>query len=283
MAKENTCWLSGIIQGQPRIHCSRSGDYEKAAFVLKVIRRMRRGPDGLVRQERDRFDYPLIYVYDTTLIENDIASLKAGDLVDVMGVITAQTTAKNVVCGQCAQKNKLKDGVITHVTAIDLMKIGEPKDPIAALHRRHEFSNNICVIGTLCRDPKYYLMPSRTPTIQYQIAINRKFKIPDAAQEDVRSDYIWVASFGSQADEDNRRLSKGSSVYIRGGIQTREVTRKCQCGKCGAIIEFGDNVAEIVPYSVEYLHNCRFDESETEGESSEEKGSKDTDGNGENA
>ena len=99
--------------------------------------------------------------------------------------------------------------------------------------------------------------------MSYQIALNRKFhiKTQDVSQ---KSDYPWVSSFGLQAEEDHKRIQTGSQVLISGGLQTRVVYRKIQCANCNTEIQSQDIVSEIVPYSVEYLNNCIFDEKEKE-------------------
>ena len=51
----------------------------------------------------------------------------------------------------------------------------------------------------------------------------------------------------------------GSQVYIDGGLQTRGIKRNITC-ECGEKFKAADMVTEIVPYSVEYLNHCNFDD-----------------------
>lgn len=95
---------------------------------------------------------------------------------------------------------------------------------------------------------------------QYQIAINRKYRVKEHDGV-IKSDYPWVKSFGSQADEDLKHLRKSSQVYIAGALQTREMSRFVICENCSARLDYMESVAEIVPQDVEYLFNCVFDEN----------------------
>ena len=123
-----------------------------------------------------------------------------------------------------------------------------------------EFANNLSVIGAVCTDVIGRESGSGVSLTQYQIAINRKCRVKEHDGV-IKSDYPWIKSFGSQADEDLKPLRKSSQVYIAGALQTREMSRFVICDNCSARLDYTESVAEIVPQDVEYLFNCVFDES----------------------
>jgi hypothetical protein len=135
----------------------------------------------------------------------------------------------------------------------------DDKTGLALLKERAEISNLVNVIGNLCRDPDYYVDASNRKYAQYQLAVNRRYRIKEDMEE-VRTDYPWVKTFGMQAYNDSEGLHTGSCVYISGAIQTREIERSCTCGKCGAEYKWKDSAAEIVPYYIGYLANCTIPE-----------------------
>lgn len=236
MAKENFAMFVGKVQGSPIIN----KETNRAKYVIKTLRR------------NDKIDFPIISVYDSSLLEK-VESFKDGDFVMVKGFISTQEVKKGVVCPHCQEITK-SEGTITEVYAIDNFKIGRDYD----LESFKEVSNTVIVLGSLCRDVEFRLLPNTgTPSAQYQLAVNRKFNAK--RQRDSFTDYPWVNSFGKQAEQDALRLETGSQVLIQGGLQTRSVQKNMVCEKCGAGFKAEDFVAEIVPYSVEYLNNCKFD------------------------
>lgn len=236
MAKENFALLVGEIQGSPII----DKENNKAKYVLKTLRR------------NDKIDFPVINVYEPSLIEK-VESFREGDYVIVKGFIATQEVKKGAVCPNCQEIIK-SQGTITEVYAIENTNIGTGY----TLESIKEFSNTVIVLGSLCRDVEFRLLPNTgTPSAQYQLAVNRKFNVK--RQRDNFTDYPWVNSFGRQAEQDALRLETGSQVLIQGGLQTRNVQKIMVCENCDGEFKAEDFVAEIVPYSVEYLNNCKFD------------------------
>jgi single-strand DNA-binding protein len=234
MAKENYVLLVGDLQGPPIIDFKK----EKAKYVIRTLRR------------NDKIDYPIITILDTALIEK-MKSFKEGDLIIVKGILATNEVRKGAICPECGETIK-SDGTTTEVIAIDHINIG----PNHKLEDLKEISNTVLILGSLCKAPTFRLLPnSGIPSAQYQLAVNRKYNVK---KDDATSDYPWVNSFGKQAEQDALRLDSGSQVFIQGGIQTRNVMKKMECTKCGQEFSVEDFVAEIVPYSVEYLNNCKF-------------------------
>ena len=202
MAKENFALLVGEIQGSPII----DKENNKAKYVLKTLRR------------NDKIDFPVINVYEPSLIEK-VESFREGDYVIVKGFIATQEVKKGVVCPNCQEIIK-SQGTITEVYAIENTNIGTGY----TLESIKEFSNTVIVLGSLCRDVEFRLLPNTgTPSAQYQLAVNRKFNVK--RQRDNFTDYPWVNSFGRQAEQDALRLETGSQVLIQGGLQTRNVQK----------------------------------------------------------
>jgi single-strand DNA-binding protein len=234
MAKENYVLLVGDLQGSPIMDQKK----EKAKYVIRTFRR------------NDKIDYPIITILDAGLIEK-MNTFKEGDYIIVKGILATDEVRKGAVCPECGEVVK-SDGTTTEVIAIDHINIG----PNYKLEDLKEISNTVLILGSLCKAPSFRLLPnSGIASAQYQLAVNRKYNVKK--QEDT-SDYPWVNSFGRQAEQDALRLDSGSQVFIQGGIQTRNVMKKVDCPKCGQEFTVEDFVAEIVPYSVEYLNNCKF-------------------------
>jgi single-stranded DNA-binding protein len=236
MAKENYVLLVGELQGSPII----DREDDKAKYVLKTLRR------------NDKIDFPVINVFDSPLIDK-VESFKEGDYVIVKGFISTQEVVKGVVCPNC-QGIVRAEGTVTEIYALENTNIGKGYD----LESIKELSNTVIVLGSLCRDVEFRLLPNTgIPSAQYQLAVNRKYN--SKRQRDSYTDYPWVNSFGRQAEQDALRLETGSQVLIQGGVQTRNVQKAMVCENCQTGFKAEDFVAEIVPYSVEYLNNCKFE------------------------
>ena len=202
----------------------------RMAFVMKTVRR------------NGRIDYPHVNVYGLTEQEakDYFKALQIGRFLMVRGMVTTKMVPKKFRCDNCGRPVCL-----------------EGKYEALALA---EFANNLSVIGAVCTDVIGRESGSGVSLTQYQIAINRKYRVKEHDGV-IKSDYPWVKSFGSQADEDLKHLRKSSQVYIAGALQTREMSRFVICENCSARLDYMESVAEIVPQDVEYLFNCVFDEN----------------------
>ena len=140
-----------------------------------------------------------------------------------------------------------------------------PEESLKLLKERCEISNIVMVIGTLCREPEIYTDDKNRSFAQYQIAVNRRYRIKEDPAE-TKTDYPWVKTFGEQALKDVYALHTGSQVYLNGALQTREVARETICENCNKSYEWQDVASEIVPYSTEYLSNCQIEHKDTEKE-----------------
>lgn len=256
MAKENLVILHGAIQCAPRIYANSDGNVSKAMLYVKVLRR----PSISEKLSANRlfFDNPIILTKNEKLI-TQMSELEKGDMIDVRGVLTTREVLKSTVCPNCAAKNSV-EGNTVYVTPIYICRREqgvEPETALELLKQRCEISNMIMTIGTLCRDPEFYQNENRSGYVQYQIAVNRKFRIREDPA-DLRTDYPWVKAYGNQAIADAKCLKTGSVVYINGALQTREVNRVTICPSCEKTYTWTDAATEIVPYSTEYLINCEL-------------------------
>lgn len=241
MAKENYALLIGELQSSPIIN----EEKQRAKYSIKTLRR------------NDKIDFPIISVLEEDLIEK-ARGFKTGDFILVKGLVSTQEVKKGVICPHCQEINRV-EGTTTEVIAIEHISIGKKY----SLEGLKEISNQVMVLGSLCRDPEYRILKnSSIGSCQYQLAVNRKFNVK--RQPHIHTDYPWVNSFGRQADQDAVRLVTGSQVFIQGGLQTRQIQKNMSCTACQGAFQGEDQVAEIVPYSVEYLNNCKFDQEETE-------------------
>lgn len=244
MAKENYVSLQGEVIQAPQFNKTRT----QARFMMRTLRR------------NDKIDEPIISVYDPVVLSK-IESFKEGDMVQIKGILASIEARKSSICGHCGSKNSAI-GTLTTAVAIDVCKLRDE----TTLEDLKEFSNIVMTIGTVVKDPTFKQLPkSLTSFTSYQIAINRKYHIKNQ-DVDQKSDYPWVSSFGQQAEEDAKRIQKGSQIFISGGLQTRVVNRNIICENCKSEILSEDMVGEIVPYSVEYLNNCKFDKKDEKDE-----------------
>lgn len=258
MAKENIVMLHGQVQIPPKVYVNKDKELTKAVFAVKVLRRPLY--NGQVLANKLYFDCPIIYTKNAIMIEQS-SLLAMHDMVDIRGVLTTQEVLKITICGECGHKNSSKGNTV-YVTPLYICRREQeitPERGLELLKERSEVSNLLMVIGTLCRDPELYTDERERASIQYQLAVNRKFRIREDAPE-TKTDYPWVKTHGQQAIKDAESLKTGSVVYISGSLQTRDITRTTVCKNCGAAYTWSDTAMEIVPYSTEYLEGCDLPE-----------------------
>lgn len=293
----NKVSLLGAIIRPPEVG-SIDGQYIYATFRLTVVRDPRKAGDNNDR----RGDYPLVMTRDPEVIR-DIDGLGVYDIVIVKGVIATRPIIKSSHCANCHATNRIP-GVAVYVEPISCKKIaslGSKDECQQYLMEFREFSNQISVYGTLCRDPSRRSVGNRLAYTQYQIALNRNFRIK-ADPPECRADYPWVKAYGQNAEDDAKRLHVGSEVIIDGFLQTRKVLRHSVCGQayddngkpmfydnglpvmkvdedgdlvgCGETYDWPDPTTEIVPYGphgTDYVLNYYTDEDLREKEKKEQQ------------
>lgn len=255
MARENFVYLYGQVISQPRLRV-KDGEAKSAVFSMKVLRRPSNGQE---LESKVFYDCPVIRTQNAEMIAV-IRDIAEGDMVLCRGVLTTREYKKSTICPECGDMNTVY-GNIVYVTPI-LLRIEERNKDIVEgtnlLKQNNEISNNVVLIGNLCRNPEFYQDEKKRTYAQYQLAVNRRYRIKEDP-DSVRTDYPWIKTFGLQATNDSRCLEVGSSVYISGALQTREISRKTVC-QCNCEYTWDETVAEVVPYYIGYLENCHKEE-----------------------
>lgn len=259
MARENYVLLHGQIYKNASTMLDTEGNVKRVTLALKVIRRPFLTGEGQVAAGTLHIDYPIIITTDPVLTRI-AADFKEGDMVDIRGVLTTREIKKIAYCPNGHEVSWLGNFVFVTPIYICPRERGlSETDGLQLLRERAEISNVVMIIGTLCRDPILHEYEDRKGCMaQYQIASNRRYHIRDGHEAE-RTDYPWIKTVNKQALEDFAHLKTNSTVFINGAIQSREVERTITCEACGEEFLLKEAVAEIFPYSVEYLMNCIFE------------------------
>ena len=255
MARHNIVFLRGFVS-KFTIGQSKEGE-EFAMIHVSVARGERNVGDKKLHM---KLDAPLVMTRNEAMVK-EMKTWEENDIVDIKGVITAKAILKGSFCRSCGEKNTA-EGALVYVNPIYCEKLMhlETKDECQEYLSSHrEISNISYTIGTLCRDPKLIRPKEGLTVAQYQIALNRKYRIQSDPPQ-IKSDYPWVKSYGENAISDMEHLHVGSHVFIDGCLQARNVQRHKVCDKCGTTYEWMDKAMEIVPYETEYLANFYSEE-----------------------
>ncbi|MBY0309787.1 single-stranded DNA-binding protein [Patescibacteria group bacterium] len=82
------------------------------------------------------------------------------------------------------------------------------------------YLNKAMVYGNLTRDPEMKALPSGMSICSFSLATNRVYNDRDGKRQE-QTDYHNVVVFGKQAETTAKYLTKGSSTYVEGRMQTR--------------------------------------------------------------
>lgn len=77
--------------------------------------------------------------------------------------------------------------------------------------------NRVLIIGTLTKDPDLRYTPKGTAIADLSLAINRVWNDDGEKKEEVT--YVEVTLWSSQAENANKFLKKGKSVFIEGRLK----------------------------------------------------------------
>lgn len=243
MARENVITLVGAVSTSPTVALVEGFGTYKLGFSLQVLRR------------NNRTDEPHVLVcgLDEATAKELFGKLRKGAFVIVRGGVITSMKPKIVKCSRCGAE-KTVNTLVTEVVAYAppvILNGAYDKEEL------REVANNLNIIGSVCTSVLSRCSTNGTNMTQYQIAVSRKYHVAEQAE---KTDYPWIKTFGHQADEDAKHLHKGSQIYVNGALQTREVSKNITCDDCGEQLVYSEVVGEIVPYDVEYLANCDFDE-----------------------
>ena len=81
--------------------------------------------------------------------------------------------------------------------------------------------NLVILIGNLGRDPELRYAQEGQPVCNFSIATTEKWKGKDGQQHE-KTEWHSIVAWGKTAEICAEHLSKGSSVYIEGRIQSRK-------------------------------------------------------------
>ncbi len=82
------------------------------------------------------------------------------------------------------------------------------------------YLNKAMIYGNLTRDPEMKALPSGMQVCTFSLATNRVYNDRDGNRQEA-VDYHNVVVFGKQAENCAKYLTKGSSTYVEGRMQTR--------------------------------------------------------------
>ncbi|MDQ2746568.1 MAG: single-stranded DNA-binding protein [Acidobacteriota bacterium] len=83
--------------------------------------------------------------------------------------------------------------------------------------------NKIILVGNLGRDPELRYTPQGTAVCDFSIATNEKKRDKSGEMQDITT-WFRVTTWGKQAENASKYLSKGKSVYIEGRLRMEEYT-----------------------------------------------------------
>ena len=262
MARLNVVLLLGTVLIKPKIVRNKEdGTYRYGMTQLNVIRGNRKVGNHTYGIKADN---PTIISKEPEVLEQWV-NWEVGDIVSVKGTIATLPIQKKLpVCPNCGKSDNIIVGTLVYVNPISVMKWKHPIDDEEAqklLVANREISNCCWGFGTLVRDPKRLTPKAGMIVTQYQIAMNRKYRIRTDPPE-IKTDYPWIKAYGDTAEDNWRRLHVGSEIYFDGYLQARNVQRRTKCQGCGNLIEWKDRAIEIVPYenAIEYIGEYYSDE-----------------------
>ncbi len=274
MGKQNIAFLLGRVSKSPVIQKDKeTGEYVYGMVYIDTVRSLRAVDDGV---KYVKHDHPLIMSREKDILDK-MCEWEENDIVFIKGVITSKTIPKASKCTFCSEKGKTVkneiNGNLVYITPIFVERRASYPDKASAIEdlvAHREISNQVYVMGTLIRDPKFFKTKKGIQITQYPIAINRKFTIR-TDDPSIRTDWPIVKSYGEQARNDKIFLKYQAEVIIDGFLQARTLKRKIKCSCCGQVYDYSDHAMELVPYEVEYVSGHRTkEEVESEKQASVE-------------
>jgi len=91
---------------------------------------------------------------------------------------------------------------------------------------RIPIQNQVIITGRLTRDPEFRATQKGTSVCFFDIASNRRYKIPTTGEWKEETTYVPVVVWGPAADRCREKIKRGSPVYIEGRLSQSEYTDK---------------------------------------------------------
>lgn len=88
--------------------------------------------------------------------------------------------------------------------------------------------NKVMLIGNLGRDPEIRYSQQGTAMVNFSIATTEYWTDKNTGDRQEKTEWHRIVAFGKQAETLEKYLSKGSSVYIEGRLQTRSWEKEGQ-------------------------------------------------------
>jgi len=82
------------------------------------------------------------------------------------------------------------------------------------------YINQATVFGNITKDPELKALPSGQSVCSFSIATNRKWRDKDGNNQEA-VEYHNIVCWGKTADNVAKYMTKGSSIYVQGFLQTR--------------------------------------------------------------
>ena len=133
-------------------------------------------------------DVPLVMTRETKCIK-EIESWEVNDIVSIKGVLASRRVKKSSFCKSCGIKVQVP-GVIMYIAPVFCEKIchlESESECMDYLDKHRDVSNQMLAFGTLCREPSKHRDKTGPAYAQYQLALNRSFRIksdPSAGKKD---------------------------------------------------------------------------------------------------
>lgn len=83
--------------------------------------------------------------------------------------------------------------------------------------------NKIIIVGNLGRDPELRYTPQGTPVCNFSVATNERRRDRAGETQDITT-WFRVTTWGRQAENASKYLSKGRPVYVEGRLRVEEWT-----------------------------------------------------------
>lgn len=80
--------------------------------------------------------------------------------------------------------------------------------------------NKVMIIGNLGRDPEMRYTPSGKPVTSFSVAVSRSYTKAEGERTEV-TDWFNVVAWGRLAEICSQYLTRGSTVYVEGRLETR--------------------------------------------------------------
>lgn len=83
------------------------------------------------------------------------------------------------------------------------------------------YLNTVLLLGRVTMDPDLRYTPRGSPVLSFRIAVNRRYKDPNADEWKDETYFFTVNVWGQQAERHSENMKKGSAVLVEGELRAR--------------------------------------------------------------